>query len=273
VDAVKVWLFSDLHLPNDAVHVRRVLPGTPDADVCVVAGDLTNGRPDDAVHWLDENIGGRMPVLYVLGNHEFYDQERSMETARGLAQRAAWHTSDRVRVLDDMGATIGGVRFLGSTLWYDLQLNGSDPDNMARAYDGASRLNDSRFLHHGTTRWSPSFARAQHLQSRAWLEAELAASDLPVVVVTHHAPHPSSIAPEYERDLSTAAFVSDLTDVIERHQPALWLHGHTHTSFDYTVGETRIVCNPRGYGRENARRFDPAMVLEIDGYEPKPHIR
>src|SRR5690606_36905413 len=172
----------------------------------------------------------RMDVLYVLGNHEFYDHERTMETARGLAQRAAWHTEDRVRVLDDMAITLGGVRFLGSTLWYDLELNGSDPDAMARAYDGASRLNDSRFLHSRTQRWSPSLARQQHLQSRAGLEAEMAAATEPVVVITHHAPAPGSIAPEYERDLSTAAFVSDLSDVIERGKPSLWLHGHTHNS-------------------------------------------
>jgi hypothetical protein len=35
-----------------------------------------------------------------------------------------------------------------------------------------------------------------------------------------------------------------------------------HSSFDYHVGKTRIVCNPKGYGREN-RRFDPALVIDI----------
>lgn len=267
---MRIWLFSDLHMPGAFVDIERILGPIPDADVCVVAGDLIEGRPDDAVVWLHAYVAPVMPCIYILGNHEFYTHERSMEVNRGLAQRAAWHTEDRVRVLDDMGVTIDGVRFLGSTLWYDLELNGRDPDHMARAYQGADMLNDSRFLHEGTKRWTPGLARRQHLQSRAWLEAELAASELPTIVVTHHAPHPESIAPEYELDLSTAGFVSDLTEVIERHQPALWLHGHTHTSFDYRVGDTRVLCNPRGYGRENARRFDPGMVLEIDECRPKP---
>lgn len=267
---MKIWTFSDLHMRNSWVEPNRMLGPIPDADVCICAGDLIEGWPDEGVRWLDYHIAPVMPCLYVLGNHEFYDVERSMETARGLAQQAAYRTEDRVRVLDDMGCTIGGVRFLGSTLWYDLELNGSDETNMARAWQGADMLNDSHFLAEGTQRWSPSLARKQHLKSRALLEAELAATDLPIVVVTHHAPHPESIAPEWERDLSTAGFVSDLSDIIEQHQPALWLHGHTHNSFDYVVGETRVLCNPRGYGRENERRFDPSMVIEIDGYEPRP---
>lgn len=267
---MKIWTFSDLHLPGTFVEIERILGPIPDADVCVVAGDLIEGWPDEGVRWLDAYIAPVMPCLYIMGNHEFYSHERDMETQRGLAQRAAWHTSDRVRVLDDMAVTIGGVRFLGSTLWYDLELNGSDDANMARAYSGADQLNDSRFLHEGTKRWTPGLARRQHLKSREWLEQEMAASELPTVVITHHAPHPESIAPEYELDLSTAGFVSDLTDVIERHQPRLWIHGHTHNSFAYQVGETRVLCNPKGYGRENARRFDPGLVIEVDEYRPRP---
>ena len=267
---MRIWFFSDLHMRNSWVEPNRVLGQILDADICICAGDLIEGWPDEGVRWLDAHIASAMPVLYVLGNHEFYDFERAMETARGLAQQAAYRTEDRVRVLDDMGCTIGGVRFLGSTLWYDLEINGSDEASMARAWQGADMLNDSRFLHHGTQRWSPSLARKQHLKSRAWLEQEMAASDLPTVVITHHAPHPESIAPEFELDLSTSGFVSDLTDVIEQGRPALWLHGHTHTSFDYRVGETRVVCNPRGYGRENARRFDPGMVIEIDEHRLRP---
>lgn len=267
---MRIWTFSDLHLKGAFVNIERVLGPIPDADICIVSGDLMEGDPVEAVAWLEDYVAPVMPVLYVLGNHEFYTHERTMETNRGLAQRAAWRTSDRVRVLDDMGITIDGVRFLGSTLWYDLELNGSDPENMARAWDGASMLNDSRFLYVGAQRWSPTLARQQHLKSRAWLEAELEASDLPTVVVTHHAPHPESIAPEYELDLSTAGFVSDLTAVIERYQPMLWLHGHTHTSFAYDVGSTRVVCNPHGYGSENHRRFDPGLVIDTDELVHRP---
>ena len=81
-------------------------------------------------------------------------------------------------------------------------------------------------------------------------------------MVTHHAPHPGSLHPRYQNDVLSAAYVSYLTAVIEAGKPDLWVHGHVHTSFDYRVGGTRILCNPHGYGSENAG-FNPALVVEV----------
>lgn len=269
---MKIWTFSDLHMPNGYIDADRYFPSIPDADVCVVVGDLIEGDPEEGVAWLDFYIGQHMPVAYILGNHEFYSFERSMQRNRELAGRAAARTNNRVHVLDDMVLTIDGVKILGTTLWYDLAIFGRDTHTMAYASRGAAQLNDSRFRHRdeSTDRWTPSLARQQHYRSKRWLEAELAASDMPTVVVSHHAPHPGSIATRFAKDWSTAGFASDLTRTIEQYKPSLWLHGHMHDSFDYTVGETRIVCNPHGVGRENERDFDPAMIIEIGGYEPKP---
>jgi Icc-related predicted phosphoesterase len=92
------------------------------------------------------------------------------------------------------------------------------------------------------------------------------------MVITHHGPHPKSVHPRYSGDPLNAAFVSDLTPLVE--QADLWIHGHVHDSFDYTVGKCRVVANPRGYARnrlyadgpeqivwENPA-FDPALVIE-----------
>lgn len=266
-------MFSDLHLRGAGASFNRIFPSIPDADVCVVAGDLIAGDPAAGVEWLDEHIGRHMPVVMVHGNHEFYNREASMERLRTLAGRAAVRTQGRVSVLDDMSLTIDGVRFIGSTMWYDLEIFGTDPVSMAQAARGAASLNDRNKIRRddaSTARWEPADARRAHRQSRAWLEQELEASTLPTVVVTHHAPHPSSIALQYTNDWATAGFVSALSDVIERHQPLAWLHGHTHNSFDYAVGSTRIVCNPHGYGRENAAGFDPGLVIEVGGLKPRP---
>lgn len=262
---MKLWLFSDLHMGDGS----EPPPAVPDADVCVVAGDLIEGRPDDGVAWLDAHIAPAMPVVYVLGNHEFYNVDRSMDVNRALAQRAAARTQGRVHVLDDGGVDIGGVQFLGSTLWTDFDVHGGG-DELARAYAmnaASASMMDYRFLAAGFEQWSPDLARRRHLQSRAWLEvmlALLAQQSAPTVVVTHHAPHPQSIEVQYEMDLISAAFVSDLGDVMRRFRPSLWCHGHTHHHFDYDVAGTRVVCNPKGNGREN-RWFDPAMVIEVRG--------
>jgi Icc-related predicted phosphoesterase len=88
----------------------------------------------------------------------------------------------------------------------------------------------------------------------------------PTVVITHHAPHPNSVNSRFVGDPLNPAFVSDLGDLIARHQPDLWLHGHTHCSGDYRLGRTRVICNPAGYGRENPA-FDPTLVVEVpDGH-------
>lgn len=270
---MRIWTFSDLHLQGAFADIERVLGPVPDADLCICSGDLIEGRADDGVEWLDKQIGQRMPVIYVLGNHEHYNYDRDRETQRRLAQAAAWRTEGRVQVLDDMSVTIGGIRFHGTTLWTDFELNGRDDVSIAYAMESVRHsMNDYRFRAGADSshKWTPELSRRQHQISRTWLEASLGASDLPNIVVSHHAPHPGSIAPEFEMDVATAAFVSDLGDLIERHQPLLWLHGHVHTSFDYQVGRTRVLCNPKGYRYENERRFDPGLVVEIEGYEPKP---
>lgn len=98
---------------------------------------------------------------------------------------------------------------------------------------------------------------------RVWLDGQFSEQfDGPTVVVTHHAPHPGSVHPGFTNDLLTPSFVSDLSSEIERWQPDLWVHGHVHDSFDYRVGRTRVLCNPRGCGDEN-RDFNPGLVVEV----------
>ena len=111
-------------------------------------------------------------------------------------------------------------------------------------------------------RFVPETAYRMHHQSRLFIDTALKADPVKTVVVTHHLPHARSIPPRFTGDLLNAAYASDLSGVIEVGRPALWVHGHTHDSCDYMVGDTRIVCNPRGYDDENAR-FDPMLVVRV----------
>jgi predicted phosphodiesterase len=84
------------------------------------------------------------------------------------------------------------------------------------------------------------------------------------IVVTHHAPSIKSIADRYRADPVSAAFASNMDDFILEHQPRLWIHGHTHESFDYKIGKTRVVCNPRGYAStEENKGFRPDYTLVV----------
>ena len=85
-----------------------------------------------------------------------------------------------------------------------------------------------------------------------------------LLYTSHHLPSIRSVAPPYINDLSSAGFASHLDDLLGYSE--LWIHGHTHTNFDYVANKTRIICNPRGYivrGKPENLAFDSEMVVEI----------
>jgi predicted phosphodiesterase len=116
--------------------------------------------------------------------------------------------------------------------------------------------------------FTPDDSISIHRRSREWLAQQLATPfEGPRVVVSHHLPSWRSVAPAFLRAVSNASFASDLDELFG--PVALWVHGHTHHSFDYRVGATRIVANPRGYpmkegGFENPR-FQPALLVDLPG--------
>lgn len=251
---MRLHVFSDLHV--DAV------PGFepwPAGDMVVVAGDVCEGV-DAAFGFLRRHIPLPTPIVFVAGNHEFYgrDIDAELALARAIAPRYA------ITFLENALGIVGGVRFIGATLWTDYDFYGEDLRGAA-VETARVGLNDHVAIRceGGTPCFMPWHARQRHGASRAFIESALSASfDGPTVVITHHAPHERSVHPRYRSSLLTAAFVSDLSELMHRHAPALWVHGHTHASFDYRVGRTRVVCNPAGYGTENPA-FDPALIVDL----------
>lgn len=252
---MKIWILSDLHL--EYANLRRPLD-IPDADVCVVAGDLCRGIAN-GVHWLAEHIAPAMPCVYVAGNHEFYKGSIKESLEDGRAAASAF---PRINFLDNEVAVIEDVRFIGATLWTDYRIEGNPPLAMAYARE---RMNDHRQIALQRDPWQrfrPRDAFRLHQRSRSFIETALSGDKMRTVVVTHHLPHARSIFREFAGDLLNSAYASDLSSVIEREQPTLWVHGHTHVSCDYQIFDTRVVCNPRGYDDEN-EHFDRAFVVSV----------
>jgi predicted phosphodiesterase len=253
---VKLHVLSDLHLS-----VCDLPRPTADADVVVLAGGIA--RPRDAVDWA---IGFAKPVVYVPGNHEFYGA--SLDTT--LAELKSLCRGSAVHVLDDEELLLGGARFLGSTLWTDMQLYGSSAEGAAAVLAGQRMMRDFTRIRVSAEEdrlFTPADAQARHARHRAWLEERLAAPHRgPTVVVTHHAPSPRSIAARFAGSPLNACFVSDAETLLGAERVQLWVHGHTHDSFDYVLNGTRVLCNPRGYAKggvnENAA-FDPGLVVEV----------
>jgi 3',5'-cyclic AMP phosphodiesterase CpdA len=262
---MRLWIFSDLHL--------EAQPGIdleiPDADVAVVAGDV-HSPMWRSVQWLADNIAPHMPVVFVAGNHEFYNGSLDGCTKRGLAAAAG---RKGICMLHNSGAVIGDVRFIGGTIWTDYALDADEGPGRQRDLDVAYAINTCGSLLRDHTViamddtmrefFQPEHARAEHMRTRAYLEKALRDGHPgPTVVVTHHAPHPGSIDMQYAGSVLNPAFASDLSGLIWDHQPAIWIHGHVHHTVGYPVGSTLVACNPRGYGGENPA-FDPGLVLTV----------
>ncbi|MDI1342719.1 MAG: metallophosphoesterase [Pseudolabrys sp.] len=252
---MRLQIFSDLHA--DVAQPRPIAVAS-DIDAVVVAGDTCEGAERGFIR-LRGIVPMQIPVIAVLGNHEFYRRCWSEELAQARAAAPLYG----IHLLENDSVVLGNVRFIGCSLWTDYALFGDPQRAMQVAAHG---LNDHRRIKWSKEPWRrfrPQEALLLHNRSRGFIETTLSAPfDGATVVVTHHAPHPNSIHPRYKSDLLTAAYVSDLTPVIEAGRPDLWVHGHVHESFDYRVGATQMICNPHGYATEN-RHFDPALVVEI----------
>lgn len=265
---MKIQLASDLHLEGlpDALRqsTPRIITPAPDADLLVLAGDI---HQDCAGIELFKDWP--VPVLYVPGNHEFYDV--GWPGALDHMRRACEGTS--VTLLDKDEVVIDGVRFLGATLWTDFRINRNIPVEVAmRAAE--TRLLDYFRIKAQMGLLRAEYTRTEHLNARSWLKSEL---EKPfggkTVVITHHGPHPLSVHPRFVGDALTPAFVSDLSELL--FLADFWLHGHVHDSFDYRVGRARVVANPSGYVLNRApvnggaapiwenRSSQPEFVIEI----------
>lgn len=254
---MRIALLSDIHLSVNALPFPDV-----DADIVVLAGDIS--RPAAAIEWAKSCP---VPIVYVAGNHEFYGSDliSTYEHLNRLSEGTQIHVLERSEYLHN------GVRFLGCTLWSDYRLFDS-AEHRAQGVDLATKLMRD-FTHIKISPdfpdlFSPAISQLIFLQTVAWLEDCFTRDrTTPTVVVSHFAPTRLSIGPLFENSPINASFVSDLEDRINVWQPALWLHGHTHGSFDYQVGKTRVICNARGYAKNGINEnpeFNRSYVIDLD---------
>jgi len=248
---VKLHVVSDLHLSVAGFD----LPETA-ADMIVLAGDIA--RPFEACAWA-QHLG--KPVIYVAGNHEFYGGRIA-----ALREQSA---DTPIHLLESNELIVEGVRFLGTTLWSDFSL--VDAAERAQAEDLAVAMirdfSRIRADFSADRLFSPADSTALFRRSAAWLQRKLDEPfDGPTVVVTHHAPSHRSIHPRFAGSPLNTCFVSDAESMMGSARVALWIHGHTHDSFDYSVKGTRVLCNPRGYAKNGVNEnavFDAALVVQI----------
>lgn len=258
--------FSDIHVefwPANKVTrlLGTVVPPLPtDGEtVALIAGDLGLAHRQET--WLKAlSIFSKqfLAVVYVEGNHFFYHNDyfgRIHELKNKLS------LPKNVHFLENESVEINGVVFIGATLWTDFQ--GKDFFKMQNA---RKNMNDFVIIKKPTgQRLLPEDTVDLFYESKRYIfDAIRHADGKRTVVVTHHGVSPLSIHERFRGDSLNCAFMTDLSNEIIDHGPDLWVHGHTHNSFDYTLGKTRVVVNPYGYKDvEINPQFDKDLVVEL----------
>jgi Icc-related predicted phosphoesterase len=271
---MKLAIASDLHVEFGDID----LTNTGGADVLILAGDICmlkdldkqSERGDTARNFF-QRVSAQFPrVLYVMGNHEHYSGDFAKGTDR-FRTFCGLHNIANITLLDKESVVINGYDFHGGTLWTDF----NDMDTMTM-HNAATAMNDYHAVKnsHDTVSWKflPKHALRDHQKMLNYLQVvmdtyrETGRTDNKVVVITHHAPSRLSIHEKYAHDaLMNGNFYTDMNEfILANPQVQLWIHGHMHDPFDYGLGGTRVVCNPRGYVQyeQRAQEFE-LMYVEL----------
>jgi len=276
---MKFALGSDLHLEFGELELKN----TGDADVLVLSGDICVAKDlafTDSIRsnkWMkffthcSEQFQN---VIYIMGNHEHYNGDFA-KSYRQLKDALA--ELPNIHVMEKESINFGDVTFVAGTLWTDM--NKEDPNTL---YGIKGYMNDYRVIensdamvhfkapvygikengltdyhnvvsqeyHTRPGKFTPELSVIEHKSMLRFIRDMVDhRPEHKFVVVGHHAPSKLSTKPQYQDDVMVnGAYSSDLSEfILDRPQIKVWTHGHTHHPFDYMIGSTRIVCNPRGY--------------------------
>jgi predicted phosphodiesterase len=253
---MKILPLSDLHLEFSALHI----PNTDKADVTLLIGDIHTGIR--GVQWAANTIESEH-IIYILGNHEYYGGKYpdTLDKIRAEAEKY----SPNFHVLENESVVIDDVTFFGCTLWTDFALFG---DATVGKFDCYEKINDYKHITLGNAdrhrKIVPADTENWHHVSVDALRAGLYDEEIDSkrVICTHHAPSPKSLSPRFFSDPTSAAYASSLDGFVAYSGARYWFHGHLHDSVDYTLGDTQVISNPRGYNGSN-EHFDTTTLWEI----------
>jgi Icc-related predicted phosphoesterase len=272
---MKIAIASDVHLEFGDL----ILKNEENADVLILSGDICvaadfrdpdiysmvqGGKTQRYIEFFTRCANEFSKVIYVVGNHEHYHGDYA-ETFT-ILRKYLGHI-ENLHILDKEHVTIDDVTFIGGTLWTDM--NAQDPVTLAHI---RVKMNDFRLIENSnemvsyrtfdvneegteipTFRKRPArFTPEDTVQDHKKMLEYINVTSEPFgkyVVVGHHAPSKASTHPRYQTEVIVNGAYSSRLDqfILDNPQIKLWTHGHTHEEFDYMIGTTRVVCNPRGY--------------------------
>lgn len=262
---MKIHLLSDVHTEFKWYFIPEM--EDEKNTVVIFAGDIGIAkRPETTYLDTIKNACKRFKhVFMIMGNHEYWHGSFNTAYSKIWTQTLDFENFD---LLEKETKVIDGVAFIGATLWTDM-----DNNNPIVTYDAQQNMRDYKRIRTGPNdepyqrKLKPTDTIAAHYRAKEYIFPEITKqkdAGNKVVVITHHAPSYMSVADHYKGRVENGAYVTELGNDICDLEPELWVHGHTHYSFDYMIHKTRVVCNPRGYAPDDLNDdFIDTLILEV----------
>jgi predicted phosphodiesterase len=257
---------SDLHLDFDKGS-SRVMNHFPvnKSPALILAGDIAEvailkgkrtalkGQVEEFFAWVSAEYTS---VLYVFGNHEFYDAELNygVQNLRAIFKKMGLNN---IHVLENNTVEFDDTIVFGATMWTSMR--NSNPNVMNAVQNG---MQDYRYIkyvdeYYERVTITPEHTIQMHKMTMSALRNFIKdPTSKHKVVITHHAPHIQSIDHHHRGSALSDAYYEELFDLVFDSGVHSWVHGHTHNQSDYLIGKTRVLANPRGYwGHESMANF------------------
>jgi predicted phosphohydrolase len=255
-----ITLLSDLHLES------QMLSNLTGTDVLLLAGDTAEVKNLPRYNSFFREISEKFGKIFIIaGNHEFYggDWDTVIKSMREIL--SPW---DNIRVLENEATEIApDLVLFGATMWTDF-----NKEDWASIQECKKSMNDyyqitrGKTKAYGTTFLHPDDVLERYYDSFAALKLDVESCPTKkFIVMTHHAPSHKSIHLRFEQLTElNGGFINNLDNFIWNHPNIkFWVHGHVHNSFDYNIATCRVMCNPRGYGKENKFFFKNNFTFEV----------
>lgn len=248
-----VRLLSDLHFEGGE---HPELYKSQGEDILILAGDINVGA--NAVWTMLKQFAEYQPnIVYVTGNHEYYRQEYFQTNSKledwckytsiKFLNPGVTYYSPNTKDLSESYST-DSIAICGSNLWANFR------NNELSKMHAKKGINDFRLIEFDNHIFTPNDAAQLFEQQYGYIKFQYENIKTKKLIVTHFLPAVECIDPKYIGCATSTLndyFANDLGGWISTLEDTTWLHGHSHSNVDITIGTTRIVCNPYGYGRNH----------------------
>lgn len=235
---ITIQYASDLHLefPANKEYLKQH-PLQPLGEVLVLAGDIVPFAVMDRFNDFFSYVSDHFETTYWLpGNHEYYRFD--------IAEKSA-AMNEKIRsnvfLVNKTSVVHKNTKLIFSTLWSKI--------SEGHQWQIERSLNDFHVIKNKGFRFSAEAYNQLHEQCLSLVQTEIENNTgEKLAVFTHHCPTFLNYPEQYKGDMLNEAFATELFDMIETSNIAIWVYGHHHTNTsEFSIGNTKLLTNQLGY--------------------------